>query len=99
MSCAIDSERAVYVVSGGATVDGDAVVPGVMALISPAVSAIELAPSSSVMLIGGAPLGKRLIWWNFVAATPERLERAKADWRADRLGKIPGESKRTPLPE
>jgi redox-sensitive bicupin YhaK (pirin superfamily) len=93
------AERALYVVVGGASMDGEAVLPGTMALIAPAVSAIELEASSSVMLIGGAPVGPRLIWWNFVAPSQERMERAKADWRAERFASIPGESERIPLPE
>ena len=35
-----------------------------------------------VMLVGGEPVGKRFIEWNFVASSKERLEAAKADWRA-----------------
>jgi redox-sensitive bicupin YhaK (pirin superfamily) len=93
------AERALYVVSGSVVVDGEAVPPGTMACVDPSVSAVELAADASVMLIGGAPLGKRLIWWNFVAATQERLERAKAEWRADHFARIPGEGERIPLPE
>ena len=41
-----------------------------------------------VMLLGGEPVGPRLIEWNFVASTKDRLEQAKADWRAGRM-KLP----------
>ena len=51
------------------------------------------------MLLGGEPLGQRFVWWNFVASTRERIERAKDDWRAQRLGQVPGETEFIPLPE
>jgi redox-sensitive bicupin YhaK (pirin superfamily) len=36
-----------------------------------------------VMLLGGATMdGPRHIWWNFVASSKERIEAAKAAWRA-----------------
>ena len=59
-----------------------------------------LAPSRFV-LIGGAPLdGERHIWWNFVASSPERIERAKSDWKEGRFGVVPGDEREfIPLPE
>jgi redox-sensitive bicupin YhaK (pirin superfamily) len=52
------------------------------------------------MLVGGAKLdGARLIWWNFVSSSRERIEQAKADWREDRFPPVPGETERIPLPE
>ena len=52
------------------------------------------------MLIGGARLdGERFLWWNFVASTRERIERAKDDWRERRYAGVPGETEFIPLPE
>ena len=49
--------------------------------------------------IGGAPLdGPRFIWWNFVSSSKERIEQAKEDWTAQRMGRIPGEHEWIPLP-
>jgi len=54
---------------------------------------------SHVMLIGGAPLGKRHIWWNFVSSSKERIEVAKRDWREGRFAKVAGdEVEYVPLP-
>ena len=51
------------------------------------------------MVIGGEPLdGPRTIWWNFVSSRPERIEQAKADWTAQRMGAIAGEHEWIPLP-
>lgn len=53
-----------------------------------------------VMILGGAPMGgERLIWWNFVSSSAERIERAKADWREDRFAPVPGDAERIPLPD
>jgi redox-sensitive bicupin YhaK (pirin superfamily) len=54
-----------------------------------------------VMLLGGATLdGPRHLWWNFVSSSKERIERAKADWKAGRFGKIPGDDVEfIPLPD
>jgi hypothetical protein len=41
-----------------------------------------------VMLLGGEPIGERFIEWNFVSSSKERIEQAKADWRAGRM-KLP----------
>ena len=44
--------------------------------------------ASTVMLLGGEPIGERFLEWNFVSSTQERIEQAKADWRAGRM-KLP----------
>ena len=41
-----------------------------------------------VMLLGGEPVGPRFIEWNFVSSSKDRIEQAKADWRAGRM-KLP----------
>src|SRR5690606_901414 len=52
-----------------------------------------------VMLLGGAPMdGPRFVWWNFVSSSSVRIEQAKDDWRAQRLGRVPGETGLIPLP-
>ena len=43
---------------------------------------------ATIMLLGGEPVGDRFIDWNFVSSSKERLEQAKADWRAGRM-KLP----------
>ena len=62
---------------------------------------IKAVTDARVMLLGGAPLdGERHVWWNFVASSHERIEKAKADWKAGRFGKIPGDDKEfIPLPD
>lgn len=69
----------------------------------PRVRALE---PSRLMLLGGAPIGPRLIWWNFVAHSEERLEQARRDWSTSASASFrnspfalpPGESEYIPLP-
>lgn len=98
------AERAVYVASGALSLGPDAREYGEGTLVVlPAGQSVELSSSggADAMLLGGAPLGgERHIYWNFVASSPERLEQAKADWRAGRFGKVVGdELELIPLPE
>jgi hypothetical protein len=96
------AERAVYAVDGDMTLDGEAVPARTMAVLPPddASPALLAAPNGArAVLIGGAPLdGPRAMWWNFVSSQRERIEQAKEDWQAQRLGVIPGEREWIPLP-
>lgn len=82
-------ERAVYIVSGKADVDGQRFEAGRM-IVFDGPDAIDLraADDARIMLLGGDPLGPRHIEWNFVSSSRERIEQAKADWRAGRM-KLP----------
>lgn len=82
-------ERAAYLVSGALSADGQPVLPGQMALFErQAPAQLEASAPSVLMLLGGEPVGRRFIEWNFVSSSKERLEQAKADWRAGRM-KLP----------
>ena len=51
------------------------------------------------MVCGGAALeGERIVWWNFVSSSPERLEQAKQDWRDGKFDPVPGDDEFIPLP-
>jgi hypothetical protein len=44
--------------------------------------------------------GPRFLFWNFVSSSRERIEEAKADWKAGRFGAVPGDEREfIPLPE
>jgi redox-sensitive bicupin YhaK (pirin superfamily) len=49
---------------------------------------IEATARATLMALGGEPVGERFIEWNFVSSSRERIEQAKADWRAQRF-KLP----------
>ena len=50
-----------------------------------ALSALEPSVADA---LGGEPVGERFLEWNFVSSSRERIEQAKADWRAKRM-KLP----------
>ena len=60
---------------------------------------IAITPAT-IMLLGGEPVGERYIDWNFVSSSKDRIEQAKADWRAGRM-KLPDldNGEFIPLPE
>ncbi len=94
-------ELGVFVVDGDISVDGQAIPVGFLAVLENDSSVtIEASNRSHVMLCGGASLaGERILWWNFVNSSRERLQQAKADWRDGRFGTVPGESDFIPLPD
>lgn len=94
-------ERGVFIVSGGVEVGGRPLTTGDMAVFEAgAEDALQTDRGARVMILGGAALdGRRHLWWNFVSSSKERIEQAKADWRAQRLGRIPGETEFIPLPD
>jgi redox-sensitive bicupin YhaK (pirin superfamily) len=83
------SERALYIAAGSIEVNGQTFGQGQMIVLQPkrAIPFTAVAPAI-VMLLGGEPVGERFIEWNFVSSSRERIEQAKADWRAGRM-KLP----------
>lgn len=55
---------------------------------------------AQLLLLGGAPMdGPRFLWLNFVSSSRERIEQAKADWKAGQFATVPGDDKEfIPLP-
>ena len=91
-------ERAAYIVQGEVQVAGERHPAGRMLVLAPGQPVVFEARSPSVvMLLGGEPVGERFIEWNFVASSRERIERAKADWRAGRM-KLPDRDDREFIP-
>jgi hypothetical protein len=86
---ALYPERAAYVAAGTVSVAGRDWQAGQMLVFEPG-RAVDFtaATDATVMLLGGEPLGPRHIEWNFVSSRKERIEQAKADWRAGRM-KLP----------
>jgi redox-sensitive bicupin YhaK (pirin superfamily) len=76
------AERAAYVAKGTVELDGQKLEAGQMAVVNRGADAVitSLEPST-VVLLGGEPVGPRHIWWNFVNSNLDRIEQAKADWK------------------
>jgi redox-sensitive bicupin YhaK (pirin superfamily) len=94
-------ERAAYVAEGRIEIAGDIFEPGQLLVFRPGdeitINALEPA---RLMLLGGAAMdGPRHIWWNFVSSSKDRIEQAKADWKAGLFGQVPDDQEFIPLPE
>jgi len=93
-------ERAAYVAQGVVEADGQRLSAGQMAVFGGREPVtIKAETDAIVMLLGGEPVGPRFIEWNFVSSSKDRIEQAKADWRAGRM-KLPDadDQEFTPLP-
>jgi redox-sensitive bicupin YhaK (pirin superfamily) len=86
-------EHVFFVAAGSAEVGGRLLHPGQLLYLGTGrdQSQVAAADGSRLFLLGGAPLGERLLmWWNFVARTPEEITAATADWREGRFGTVGG---------
>jgi redox-sensitive bicupin YhaK (pirin superfamily) len=94
-------EIGVYVVNGAVRIGERQFGEGSLAVLRRGVPAVVSAASDTrIMLLGGATLpGERIIWWNFVSSSQQRLEQAKRDWVAGRFSMVPDETDFIPLPE
>jgi redox-sensitive bicupin YhaK (pirin superfamily) len=82
------SERALYVATGEIEVEGRRFQAGLMPVFGKGPATLTAKAPSTVMVLGGEPVGERYLYWNFVSSSKERLEQAKADWIAGRM-KLP----------
>ena len=83
------AERAAYVIDGEIEAGAQRFAAGQLVVFRKgAPAALEARTPARLMLLGGEPVGKRHIDWNFVSSSRERIEQAKADWRAGRF-KLP----------
>jgi redox-sensitive bicupin YhaK (pirin superfamily) len=76
-------QRAVHVISGSCQLETRALQVGDTAIFTPSVeAAVTSHEGCELLMLGGAPMGKRFLWWNFVSSRLDRLEAAKCDWEA-----------------
>jgi redox-sensitive bicupin YhaK (pirin superfamily) len=94
------TERAVYVVQGEFAIGDQLVTPGQLAVLEPGAKIALHSPGASrAMLLGGEKFPTpRYIWWNFVASSQQRIERAKQRWERQEFPAVPGETEFIPLP-
>ncbi|HVY74172.1 MAG TPA: pirin family protein [Puia sp.] len=95
------SERAIYIAKGAVETGGITYSNGKMIVFAKEADPVILAKEkTTLMLLGGEPLGDRFIWWNFVSSRKERIEEAKADWKEGRFKLPPNDNREfIPLPE
>jgi redox-sensitive bicupin YhaK (pirin superfamily) len=95
-------ERALYVLEGEASVDGEPLLPMHLVLLRPGTRPVlRSASGATLMLCGGAPMdGERHVWWNFVSSRRDRIQEAKRAWKAGEFLLPPGDDTDwIPIPE
>jgi redox-sensitive bicupin YhaK (pirin superfamily) len=95
------SERGFYIVKGSVEISGLIYNTGQMLVFSKGVDPLIIAKEhTTLMMLGGEPLGERFIWWNFVSSRKERIEQAKEDWKQGRIILPPNDNEEfVPLPD
>ncbi len=93
-------EIGIYVVQGEAEIDGETAPINAMSVINTGqIRKVRAKGQTRFALIGGAPLGRRYLDWNFASSRKDRVEQAKADWREGRFDRVPGDADEfIPLP-
>ena len=95
-------ERAIYVIEGSVRIrDRDFGMNAFVVFAKGAEIVVEASADAHLVVVGGETMdGPRHIWWNLVSSSQDRIEAAKADWKAGRFPKIPGDDKEfIPLPD
>ncbi|MEX0605616.1 MAG: pirin family protein [Marinobacter sp.] len=95
------AERAVYVVEGALKAAGSYLPTHSMTVFSRGeLVTVTADEDTRLVVIGGEPVGRRFIEWNFVSSRKERITQAKDDWQAGRFDKVIGdEVEFIPLPD
>jgi redox-sensitive bicupin YhaK (pirin superfamily) len=80
-------EHAVLVLSGDCALDGQPLEQRILYYLGAARTdaCFSSRDGGRLLLIGGPPFPERiLMWWNFVARTPEEITQARTDWEEQR---------------
>ena len=95
------TERGIYIAKGNIEVAGRTYTKGQMLVFTKGSDPVIIAKeATTLMLLGGEPVGERFIWWNFVSSKKERIEQAKEDWKQGRIILPPADKDEfIPLPE
>jgi redox-sensitive bicupin YhaK (pirin superfamily) len=95
-------ERAILVALGSARLDGELIETHSLYVLKPGQAmTLKAETDCRVMLLGGeAFTTPRHVWWNFVSSSRERINQAKADWKARAFPIVPGDAEEfIPIPE
>jgi redox-sensitive bicupin YhaK (pirin superfamily) len=100
-------ECAVYVVQGNVIIDDQVIAANSMVVLQNDESfTIDPTEDTRLLILGGKPLEKRFIYWNFVSSSEEKIEQAKLAWEngpgeaGSRFPKIPNDHEDyIPLPQ
>jgi len=86
-------EHAVLILDGDCTLDKQPLAPGTLYYLGTQRTDLgfDSRDGARILLVGGLPFPETiLMWWNFVARTPEEIRTAREDWEAHRrFGDVP----------
>lgn len=89
-------ERALYTLAGDIEIGGQRFGPSQLLVLRPDQPVTLRNPGQAparLVLVGGETMdGPRYIWWNFVSSRKDRIEQAKAEWKAGRFDSVPGDT-------
>jgi redox-sensitive bicupin YhaK (pirin superfamily) len=92
-------ERALYVWSGEIEIGTSRATAGQIAILAAGETTVRATGRARVLAFGGAPVGPRHFWWNYIHSSREKIEAARAEWRAGRVPLPPGDTESfTPAP-
>ena len=94
-------ERAVMLVGGEASVDGQPLGLYQLAILEPGrTMTLSSERGGRVMLLGGEAFAtRRHVWWNFVSSSKDRIAQARDDWNNRRFPLVPGDEEEfIPIP-
>lgn len=92
-------ETAFYVLEGSVSLSGKTYPKDTFLILNKS-SVVEMEGQAKLILFGGEPLSEdRHIYWNFVSSSKEKIEKAKARWKAQEFPPIEGETEFIPLPK
>lgn len=92
----VEFEHALLCLEGAAQIEDVRLVPGALLYLGLQREHLHLQAETGtrLLLVGGAPFGEEvLLWWNFVARTPEEVLQATEQWNSGHgFGEVPGTS-------
>jgi len=96
-------EHAALLLTGDAEIDGQSIDSMNLYYLGTDRSSVEFKSRAGarVLLIGGPPFPEKiLMWWNFVARTPEEIAQARSDWQShQRFGEVKYRGARLDAPQ
>lgn len=87
------AERALYVLEGEVEIGASRLRAGQVAVLGAGEVSLRALPltqtrAARLLAFGGAGVGPRYLWWNYLHSSLDRIEAAKAEWRQGRV-KLP----------
>ena len=92
-------ERALYVIDGEIEVGTSRASAGQVVILDADDPPLRAIGKAHLLAFGGEPVGPRFMWWNYLHSSLERIEAAKAEWRAGKVRLPDGDTESfTPCP-